>query len=44
MKKLTPQFRAIIIIALIITASLPAFAYEENDIYYTIINKKKENR
>lgn len=42
MKKLTPQFRAIIIIALIITASLPAFAYEENDIYYTIINKKKK--
>ena len=42
MKKLTPQFRAIIIIVLIITASLPAFAYEENDIYYTIINKKKK--
>ncbi|MBQ7855005.1 MAG: leucine-rich repeat domain-containing protein [Muribaculaceae bacterium] len=44
MKKLTPQFRAIIIIALIITASLPAFAYDykKNDIYYTIIDKEKK--
>lgn len=44
MKKLTPQFRAIIIIALIITASLPAFAYdyEKNDIYYTIIDEEKK--
>ena len=44
MKKLTPQFRAIIIIALIITASLPAFAYsyKKNDIYYTIIDEEKK--